>query len=304
MGLLVALIILCSTAVWGNGREARYMSFTAKGKNNIYLRDVKIGDVALFLDGQPAKVSYLGYKNVETAFVFLLENSPRTAEHPASMPQWGRINKIDQIRDQLVADYFRQLVKNGEVLLAEFSREVRLLQNFTNDDLALEQAVNRMEPNFTEIINNDIGVGKAFAFGIQRMQKRNDRRKVMVLVTTTVDRDSYRDMEEYQEVLRAADVELYVVCFAPRFPPSAASFEEKMNPFYFRNLVGETGGKLYLSGEYAFISEFMDDLKTRLENTYTLGFYVDAQKEPAEHEVRIEVRNPKVDVTHRKKLVY
>jgi len=304
IGLLAALLLFTSTFTLANGREARYLSFTAKNKNKIYLRDVKIGDVSLFLDNQPVKVSYLGYKNVDTAFVFLLENSPRTAQHPASMPQWGKINKIDQVRYQLAGDFFLQLVKAGDVMLAEFSREVRLLQDFTRDDLILEDAINRMEPNFSEILNDDIGVGKAFAFGIQRLEKRDDRRKVMVLVTTTIDRDSYRNMEEYQEVLRAADVEFYVVSFAPRFPPSISTFEEKMSSFYFKNLVGETAGKLYLSGEYAFISEFMDDLKTRLENSYTVGFYVEAQKEPAEHEVRMEVRDPKVEVTHRKKIVY
>ncbi len=170
--------------------------------------------------------------------------------------------------------------------------------------IELLTAINRMQPNSSEIVFDDISVGKAFAFGIQRLQKRQDRRKVMVLVTTTVDRDSYRNMQEYQEVLRGADIEFYVVSFAPRFPPPISTFEEKMNPLYFRNLVGETAGKLYLSGEYAFVSEFMDDLRTRLENTYTIGFYVESQKEPTEHEVRIEVRDPKVEVTHRKKVVY
>ncbi len=304
LGLLAAVLLFSSTLAGAGEREARYLSFTAKNKNKIYLRDVKIEEVKLFLDNQPAKVSYLGNKNVESAFVFLMENSPRTAQHPASMPQWGKINKIDQVRYQLAGDYFLQLVKSGEVLLAEFSREVRLLQDFTNDDLVLEDAVNRMQPNFSEIFNDDVSVSKAFAFGIQRLQKRQDRRKVMVLITTTVDRDSYRNMQEYQEVLRAADIEFYVVSFAPRIPPSVSSFEEKMNSFYFKNLVGETAGKLYLSGEYAFISEFMDDLRTRLENTYTMGFYVERQKEPAEHEVRMEVRDSKVEVTHRKKVVY
>ena len=41
-------------------REPRYLSFTARDRNKIYLRDLKLPEVSLFLDGQPAKVSYLG----------------------------------------------------------------------------------------------------------------------------------------------------------------------------------------------------------------------------------------------------
>jgi VWFA-related protein len=303
--LLLACLVLAVPTVGAASREARYLNFSAKDKNGIYLRNLKLPEVRLFLDEKPVEVSYLGYKNVDTAVAFLLENSPRTAPHPVSMPQWGRVNKLDQIRYQLVADYFDQLVKNGTIMIAEFARETKLLQGFTSDEFLLEDAVRRIQPNSTEMAPENIEIGRAFAFGLERLRRRPEKRKVLVMVTTTVDRVSYRNMEEYQEVLRANDVDLYVVSFAPRFPTgSGITFEEQMNRFFFLNLVQETGGKLYLSGEYAFISEFTDDLKTRLENSYTIGFYVEPDEEPAEHRVRLEARHEKIDVTHRKKIVY
>jgi VWFA-related protein len=220
------------------------------------------------------------------------------------MPQWGKINPIDQIRYQLVSGYFDHLVKNGTVMIAEFAKETKLLQDFTADEFRLQDAISRMEPNSLELMPENNEVGRAFAFGLERLRKRPEKRKILVLITKTVDHESYKNMEEYQETLRRDDVDLYVVSFAPRFVSTlGATFEEKMNRFFFMNLVEETSGKLYLSGEYAFISEFTDDLKTRLENSYTLGFYPpDGGSEPSDHEIKIIARNEKINVTYRKKI--
>ncbi|MFB3903627.1 MAG: hypothetical protein ACE15E_09250 [Acidobacteriota bacterium] len=304
--LVLLPAFLLAGVVHADSREPRFITFAAKEKSGIYLRNLKLSEVSLLVDDRPVEVSYLGYKNVETAIAFILENSPRTAPHTVSMPQWGRINPIDQIRYQLVSGYFDQLVKNGTVMIAEFGKETRLLQDFTDDEFQLEDAINRMQPNSLELMPENIEVGRAFAFGLERLRKRPEKRKVMVLVTTTVDRESYKNMEEYQETLRRNDVDLYVVSFAPRFPPaSGTTFEEKMNRYFFLNLVEETSGRLYLSGEYAFISEFTDDLKTRLENSYTLGFYPpDPGPEPSDHDIKIVARSDKVSVTHRKKMIW
>lgn len=304
--LILLPAFLITVLAYADPREPRFVTFAAKEKSGIYLRNLKLSEVSLLVDDQPVKVSYLGYKNVETAIAFILENSPRTAPHGVSMPQWGKINPLDQIRYQLVSDYFDQLVKNGSVMVAEFSKETRLLQDFTEDEFLLEDAVARMSPNSNELMPENIEVGRAFAFGLERLRRRPEKRKILVLVTTTVDRESYKNMEEYQETLRRNDVDLYIVSFALRFPSATGTtFEEKMNRFFFLNLVEETSGKLYLSGEYAFITEFTDDLRTRLENSYTLGFYPPGgDSEPSDHSIKIIARNEKINVTHRKKMVW
>jgi hypothetical protein len=220
-------------------------------------------------------------------------------------PAWGAVNPIDQIRYQLASGYFNHLVRLGDVMIAEFSRERRLLQDFTDDEFLLEDAISRMTPNSIELGHEEPEVGRAFAFGLERLRDRPEKRKVLVLVTKTVDRETYRNMEEYQEVLRRYDIDLYVVSFALRnLSGPGVSFEQSMNTNFFRNLVNETGGRLYITGDYTKVSQFMDDLKARLLNSYTLGFYASPGEEESEHTIRIVARDEKVEVTHRKKVVY
>jgi hypothetical protein len=289
-----------------SGQEPRYLTFVAHDRNGIYLRQLKREEVTLFLNDEPVPVVYLGSENVETAYAFIIENSPRTAPHAVTNPRWGMINIVDQIRYHMVGGFFRPLVRRGPVMVGQFYKELEVLQDFTTDDWQLEDVVYRMQPNFARVDRENIPVARALARGLDLLSDRREKRKALVLFTTTVDRESYMNRDEYVQMLRGTDVELYVVSFAPRFPTgSGLSFEEKMNRPYFLNLTRETSGKLYLSGEYAYIPTFMDDLKTRLSHGHTIGFYVRPGPELEEHKVRIRVRDDdSIKITHRETLIY
>jgi hypothetical protein len=62
--LLAAFFV--TVLIHADSRQPRFITFTAKEKSGIYLRNLKISEVRLLVDNQPVRVSYLGYKNVET----------------------------------------------------------------------------------------------------------------------------------------------------------------------------------------------------------------------------------------------
>ncbi len=299
------LLIFASHPLAAPAKEPRFVSFTAKGKHGIYLRDLKREEVSLWVDGKPVEVGYLGYKDVQTDFIFLIENSPRTAEFNVSLPQWGQVNTVDRIRMSLIGGFFESVVGIGPVLLAEFDRELEISQDFTTYDDQLVYALHKMKPKPSATDRRIIPVGRHLLWGVETLRKRPAKRKILVLFTTSVDRESFQNLGEYKEVLGLYDVELYVVSFAPRITSGMGkTHEERMNRQYFKQLTGQTAGKLYLTGEYVFIDEFMDDLLVRLTNSYTAGFYVTPGDFPQEHKLEIRARDKKVKVTHRESIVF
>jgi hypothetical protein len=269
------------------------------------VRDLKHEEISLELGGKPVDIGYLGFRDVDTAFVVLLENSPRTAPHGVSVPQWGQINQIDRVRYHLAYDFFPMLTEVGVVLLGEFFEELEVLQSFTAHPESLIASVHEIKPRFTGILIDQIEVGRMIGRAVDMLAGRREKRKVVVLFTTTVDRTSYENLDEYQGMLRESDVDLYIVSFAARnYSGSSATFHQRMNSFYFKRLVAETGGMVYITGEYAYLDDLFTDLKARLTNSYTIGFYVDSQGAPEEREVTIDVTREKCRVTHRKFMVY
>ncbi len=285
--------------------EARYVTFTVKDRNSIYVRDLSRDEVEIKLDGKPVDVRFLAGKEIPTAFLVLLENSPRTAKFPVSMPQWGEVNPVDVFRYHLQYDFFPLLTTEGAVCLGEFYEEIKFLQDFTDQEGLLVNALLNMEPEFSGIVLNNIEVGRVLGRAVDILKARPDKRKVLLVFTKTIDRESYPNMDEYQLMLRNTDIDLYVVSIAPHFVTGPNyTFEERMNGPFFRALCGETGGRAYVTGEYTYLDELFTDLKGRLSNTYTAGFYVDTSRPVKEHELDIEVAREKSKITHRKYLVY
>ena len=81
----------------GADRQGIYLTFSARDQNRIYYRDLKEEEVALYLDEQPVEIRYFGSRKVSTAFAFIIENSPRTAQFARSMPQRGQNNIVDSM---------------------------------------------------------------------------------------------------------------------------------------------------------------------------------------------------------------
>ena len=305
--LLAAVMtaLLLGPIAQGAERQGLYLTFSARDQNRIYFRDLKEEEVALYLDEQQVDIRYFGYQKVSTAFAFIIENSPRTAQYARSTPQRGQNNIVDYVIYGLMDGVFAPLVKMGPVMLAEFYKEFSIVQNFTTDDYMLDDALVRMQPNWAGMDKENIPVARMLGRGVDLLKDRNERRRILVLFTTVVDRESYKNLEEYRQLLRLENIEVYVVSFARRFATSTGStFEQQMNTYYFRNLVRETSGHFYISEDLAYIDDVWLDLKSRLTNSYTLGFYVEAGDEPTEHEVEIKILRGKSDITHRPILIY
>lgn len=301
----VGVLLLLPSLLSPQAREATYLTFVARQSNDIYVRDLRRDEVLLEIDGERVEVRYLGFQDVDCATAILIENSPRTAQYAVSSPHRGQINTVDRVRFGLMEGILGQWTTLGPVLLAEFREEFTVLQDFTEIEDNLVLALNRMKPKVAFIDFDQIQIGRMLGRAVDLLRERPERRKVLVLFTTTIDRETINNLDEYRAMFRYAGIDLYIVSFAPRFTSGTLySAEEKSNFPSLSKLVGETSGKLYLSGEHVFVSEFMEDLAARLTNTYTIGFYVQPREEPTEHSVKVEVERPKIRVSSRETLVF
>ncbi len=258
----------------------------------------------LSLDQEPVEIRYFGYKNVATAFAVVVENSPRTARYNVSRPLLGQVNLIDVVRYYLVDETITAMAELGEVWIGQFYQKLETVHDFSDRDWDLIQSIHDMKPRPAGLDTENIPVGRFLGRGVDILKARPEKRKVLVLITATVDRESLKHLDEYRDMLRITDIDLYVVSFGPRGTSPGSSPTEHFNPSYFRKLVSETGGKFYLSGGYVFPREFMNDLMTTLSNSYTIGFYVHPGSPSSIRTVELEVAREKIKVKHRKALVF
>ncbi len=113
--LLVPYLAGIALQMQASDRQARFLNFSVKQKDGIYVRDLKREEVKLYLDQEPVEIRYFGYQNVDTAFAILIENSPRTAYYNVSRPQHGEVNIVDIVRYYLIEETIPALAELGEV---------------------------------------------------------------------------------------------------------------------------------------------------------------------------------------------
>ena len=304
---LISLVLFLNGIILSpeaSDRQARFLNFSVKQKNGVYVRNLKREEVKLYVDEKPVEVRYFGYRNIDTAFAILIENSPRTARYNMSRPEFGQVNIVDIVRYFLVDEIIPAIAELGEVWIGQFYQELETVHDFTDQDWELIQSIHDMKPRPQGLDLENIPVGRFLGRGVDILRTRPEKRKVLMLVTATADRESLKNLDEYRDMLRITDIDLYVVSFGPRNPSPESSSVAHFNPYYFRKLVSETGGKFYLSGEYVFSREFMNDLMTTLSNSYTIGFYVHPGSPPSTRTVQLEVAREKINVQHRKSLVF
>ena len=301
--LLTPLLVGITSQTPASDRQARFLNFSVKQKNGIYVRDLKQEEAKLYLDQEPVEIRYFGCQNVDTVFAIVIENSPRTARYNVSRPQHGEVNIVDIVRYHLIDETIPAIAELGEVWIGQFYKELETVHEFTNEDWELIQSIHDMKPWPQGLDLENIPVGRFLGRGVDVLKTRPEKRKVLILVTATADRKSLKNLAEYRDMLRITDIDLYVVSFGSRVT-SPGSSVARFNPYYFKQLVSETAGKFYLSARYVFPWEFMNDLMSTLSNSYTVGFYVQPGSPPSARSVQLELARKKIKVHHRKTLVY
>ena len=166
------------------------------------------------------------------------------------------MNIVDIVRYYLVDEGIPALAELGEVWIGQFYQELETVHDFTDQDWELIQSIQDMKPRPRGLDLENIPVGRFLGRGVDILRTRSEKRKVLMLVTATADRESLKNLDEYRDMLRITDIDLYVVSFGPRAISPGSSSPARFNPYYFKKLVSETGGKFYLSGDYVFPSEF------------------------------------------------
>ncbi len=303
--VLLLLSLLCpALQAESADQQARFLNFSVKQKNGVHVRDLKQQEVRLYVDQEPIDVRYFGYRNVDTAFTILIENSPRTARYSVSRPELGQVNIVDVVRYYLADEMISAIAELGQVWIGQFYQELETVHEFSDQDWELIQSIHDMKPRPEGVDRENIPVGRFLGRGVDILKVRPEKRKVLLLITGTVDHESFRNLDEYREMFRISDIDLYVVSFGPREATSGLSATENFSPRYFKELVSETSGKFYLSSFYVFPSEFMNELMTTLSNSYTIGFYVHPGSPPSTRKVQLEVAREKIKVQHRRTLVY
>ncbi len=224
-----------------------------------YAKNLNAKDFRLLVDGRPVAIqSFDRHTEAPTSLVVLQDLS-------GSMGTGG---KIEQSRE--AARYFFAHAQGGdEFALATFaSGRGQVEVPFTTDLEALNDAVSRWEGYGTTALHDAVAwIPDISAAG-------HNSRRFAILVTDGVDNASTLAPEEAREIVRAAQVPVYVLGLGSGSPYELTPNGKKMYRYadVLNLLAGVTGGRYYPISRPEDLAKALAAIEEDLRNQYVLGF--------------------------------
>jgi Ca-activated chloride channel family protein len=241
-----------------------------------YANKLQKKDFRLMVDGRQVAIqSFDENSEAPTSLVLLQDLS-------GSMSTNRRIE-----RSQEVARFFLSHALPGdEFAIATFANGRGQVEvPFTTDASALEDAVSRWEGYGTTALHD------AVAWIPEISAEGHNSRRFAVLVTDGVDNSSTLSPEEAREIVRAAQVPVYVLGLDSGSPYEISAGGKKVYRYadVLNLLAGVTGGRYYPISQAADLPKALAAIAQDLRHQYVLGFST-REGERAYRHLMVEVK--------------
>jgi len=206
-------------------------------RNNRPIANLRQSDFKILEDGVPQKIDFFSQSEVPTNYALVVDNSGSLRSQLDKVIEAGKV-LVNTNR------------KDDESMIIRFvgKEKIEILQSFTPSKDDLEYALDQMfiEGGQTALIDA-VYLAVQNVDEYEKSQKFEDRRRrAIVLVTDGEDRNSYYKENQLFDLLKEADVQIYVVGFVGDLPKDGGfigkSAQSKAKAFLDR-LASVSGGK-------------------------------------------------------------
>ncbi len=241
-----------------------------------YANHLGVNDFRLLVDGRPVPIeSFDENTEAPTSVVFLQDLS-------GSMGTGGKI----ELSQQVVRTLVNQALPGDEFALATFASghgEVEV--PFTSDREALLDAISRWQGWGTTALHD------AVAWIPDISGEGHNSRRFAILVTDGADNASTLTPEQAREVVRSAQVPVYVLGLGSGSPYELTPEGKKVYRYadVLNLLAGATGGRYYPISRSADLPKALKAIAEDLRHQYVLGFST-REGERSYRRLRVELK--------------
>jgi Ca-activated chloride channel family protein len=241
---------------------------------NRFVLGLQKQDFHLFDDGVEQSISHFSGEDVPLSIGLVFDIS-------------GSMDYKLTTSKKAAALFLKALNSDDEAFLVNFNDKVDLAVGFTNHSQDIQIALEKAQPGgLTALLD-------AVNLALGEMKKARNPRKAIVVVSDGGDNHSTYTAAQIESLVRAADVEIYVMGVFDPLASVLLSPEEISGPRLLSEIATQTGGR-------AFAASVADDLPSvaariaiELRNQYVLGYYPKNQTADGKfHNVEVKFTSP------------
>ncbi|MCC7177192.1 MAG: VWA domain-containing protein [Acidobacteria bacterium] len=248
--------------VFRAGVDLVSLNVTVSDGQNRYVTDLERADFTVFEDGAKQDLQFFSRSNLPIALSLLIDTSA-SMEERLVVAQDAAVGFAQRIRPQDLAQ------------VVDFDSRVEIVQGFTNETAALEQAIRGTSSGGSTSLYNAVYIALRELAKVKAKSQEDVRRQAIVVLSDGEDTTSLVSFEEVMELARRSETAIYTIGLQPREQGALKGFREA--EFVLRQLAQETGGRSFFVQRAEELSGVYGQIADELSSQYTMGY---ASKNP------------------------
>jgi VWFA-related protein len=224
-----------------------------------YVTDLQADDFRVFEDGVKQDVTFFNRTSLPIALAILIDTSA-SMENKLPTAQEAATGFVQRLRPQDLAE------------VIDFDSRVVVLQNFTNDQSALDQAIHKTSAGGSTSLYNAIYIAlkdlkKAVAKNVDEI-----RRQAIVVLTDGEDTSSLLPFDEVLDLAKRSETGIYTIGLRTDEEPASGRKGFQEAEFVLRQFAQQTGGRSFFPNQLADLTGIYQQISNELSSQYTVGY--------------------------------
>ena len=269
------------------GIEVVSLPTTVTDADNHYVTDLSQRDFTVFEDGVRQDITFFDHSNAPVALALLLDTSA-SMEDKLATAQEAAIGFARRLRPQDLAE------------LVDFDTHVQVLQEFTNNQALLEQAIRKTTAEGSTSLYNAVYMSLQEMKKVRPKSASEIRRRAIVVLSDGEDTSSLLSFDDVLDLAKRAETAIYAI--GTRSPEDATVNAKGFNEadFVLRQLTQQTGGQVFFPKRIVDLSGVYSQISDELANQYLIGYSSkNTRRDGAWRRIVVRVEKPGVQARTR-----
>jgi Ca-activated chloride channel family protein len=240
-----------------SGVELVSLNVSVTDASGKYITDLNQEDFEVFEDGAKQNISFFSRKQQPIALAVLLDTSNSMEE------------KLTTAQEAAVG-FARRLQADDVAEIIDFSSQVRILQGFTNDALALEKAIRSTNADGSTALYNAIYISLKELGKIRAKTEDEIRRQAIVVLSDGDDTSSLLPYEEVLDLAKRSETAIYTIGLREHRDGGRPNFKEA--EYVLKQLALETGGRPFFPTSVHELPKIYEQISQELSTLYSVAY--------------------------------
>ena len=254
---------------------------TVTGGDGRFVADLRQEDFSVYEDGKRQTLTQFTRERVPISLGILLDAS-------------GSMNaeKLRAAKAAISHLVFNLLEKDDELFFIEFGFNARLTQGWTTDRKLIRYALEDVSHPA-----GDTALYDAIALALPTAQEGRHVKKALLVISDGNDTHSLVTLAELRRAIAEGDVLVYALGIDN--PPGARQKSERGDIAALRQITDDTGGRTEAVRGAGGLDAAIARIANELRQQYSLGYSTSVPRDGQWHELRVEVRDRRLNVRAR-----